>query len=102
MQILYKILVLLLLIATGFILVPLIINLMIWADFINTKTVPNGYLSNMIEKSSIVWIGGIILGIVSMFFNQNGKYQKKLCATLLFCPLALPSIFIVIYTLVQS
>lgn len=96
MHTLYKILVLILLAAAGFILIPLMVNLIIWAGMLNSETVPEGFLKDMIQKSSFVWLGSIAIGIISLFIEQKWRI------IFLLCPLILPPLFTFFYTIMQS
>lgn len=96
MQMLYKILVLILLAAAGFLLVPIIVNLMIKVDMLNAEIIPQGFMQDMLTKSTFVWMGACVIGGISLFI------QKSWRITLLLCPLVLPSAFILIYPLIQT
>lgn len=77
-------------------LVPLTINLMIWSGLLNSETVPPNFLNNLITQTSYVWVGSILAGIVSLFIKEKWRIA------LLICPLILPALFTVIYTITQG
>ena len=96
MAYLYKILVLVVLSALGFLSVPLVINLMIWANLIDSAAVPSGFLENVLGKSTYVWLGAVLVGIVSLFIQQKWRIA------LVLCPLVVPPIFTLIYAISQA
>ena len=91
MQMLYKILVLLLVIAAGYMLVPLFVNLMIKFDLIDAASLTPELGADLVQKSVFVWMGAIILGIISLFIQQSWRI------VLLLSPLVLPTLFLLVY-----
>lgn len=92
----FKILLLIIIAAAGLLLVPLTINLMIWADILNSESVSPEFLQTTLQKSVFVWLGAVLIGITSLFITQSWRIA------LLLCPLLLPSLFMLIYTITQS
>lgn len=77
-------------------MVSVTVNLLIYFEGLNSETVPQGFLEEMVTKASIVWMGACIAGVISLFIKQSWRI------TLLLCPLILPSLFIIIFTLTQT
>ncbi len=92
----FRILLLIVLAAAGFIMVPITVHLLILSGLLDSETAPQGFLTEMITKSTYVWIGAVIAGIVSLFINQGWRLY------LLLCPLILPALFTIIYTFAQA
>jgi len=96
MTYLYKILVLIVLSALGVLCVPWAIHLMIAANLIDSAAVPPGFLENVVSKAVNVWFGAVLVGVVSLFIQQNWRI------VLVLCPLILPPIFTLIYAISQA
>ena len=96
MDTLFKILVLIFVTALGFFLVPLMVNILIKVDLLDTATVTQDFVKEMVRNSTYIWMGTIVLGIVSLFIKQSWRIA------LLLCPLILPSLYLVIYAISQT
>jgi len=75
MDILFRVLVLIVVIAASFLLV---------------------FANKMINLSTYVWMGASLLGVMSLFIKQSWRIG------LLLCPLILPALFLLFYTITQS
>lgn len=95
MNYLYRILSLVIISLIGWLLIPILFHLMIKFGLINAELAPEGFANAMMEKTVLAWLGSIALAIASIFI------QAKWRTALLLCPIILPSIFSVIYTIIQ-
>ncbi len=92
----FRILVLLVIAAAGFISVAFTINLLIYFGILNVENAPNNFLQTMALKATYVWMGAMVLGVISLFIRQKWRI------TLLLCPLILPALFTIVYTITQT
>jgi len=95
MDMLFKILVLIVVAAGGFILVPFMVNIMIKIDLLDSTKTPEGFLEDIMRLSTYIWMGSTAPAVISLFIKQSWR------TALLLCPLILPSLFLVIYTIIQ-
>ncbi len=88
-----KFIVLISLTLLGGLLFALTINLLIMSQAIPSESLNADFGREITHKAIYVWLGSIILGIVSIFIKQKWRY------VLLISPLILPSLFAFIYSL---
>ena len=93
MQIFYKILILGIVSLLGWLMLPLMINILILLEIIQAEAMEQNFVTEMTQKAVFIWLVGIVLGIVSLFIKQKWRY------ILLACPLIGPSLFAIIYSL---
>ena len=94
MQIFYKLIILFIMLALGWLLPSLIINLLLKANMLGAEFSSDN-LKSMVEKIALIWIGTGALGIISLFIKQKWRY------ILLLSPLLAPSAFVIIFALNQ-
>ena len=96
MDILYKILVLILISVAGLLILPFMPHLLIILNVIDTQNIAPNYLEDSFTKTSFVWMGSVLIGMISLFIQQKWRI------ILLLCPLAIPAIFFIAYTIMQQ
>jgi len=79
----------------GWLLIPILFHLMMKIGMINAELAPEGFANNMMQNTIFVWLGSMVLGIISIFIQQNWRI------ILLLCPIILPAIFSILYTAIQ-
>lgn len=94
MQILFRLLLLIVFSGLGFILVPLMVNLLIYFNLIDSDAVPADFLQIILSKSTYVWMGAVAVGIIGLFIEQKWRIA------LMLCPLIIPSLFAFLYPLI--
>jgi len=94
MQMLYKIIILITLAALGWLLYPLMINLLIKINIMDTSFASDN-LQRMTQNVVFVWILGTLLGIISLFIKQKWRY------VLLAFTVAAPSLYGLIFVLLN-
>jgi cell division protein FtsW (lipid II flippase) len=70
------------------------VNFLIMGGLISAESVNENFGQTLIEKAVYVWIGAVALGLIGVFMEY-----KALRLTLIACPLLLPAIFALVYTL---
>lgn len=93
MQILYRMIVLLTLSLLGGLAYAFCANLLIMLNAIPTEEATNNFGYIMTQRAVFVWIGAVVLGLISVFIEKKWRY------VLLLCPLIAPSLFALLYTL---
>ena len=94
MDMLFKILVLILVVAASFFLItPLTVNLLLMVGVLEQVTAE--LMNKMMNLSTYVWLASIIPAIISLFIKQKWRMA------LLLCPLILPSVFLIIFATTQ-
>jgi len=92
-NILFKLLLLIIASAAGWLLYALSANLLIYADAFSETALSNNIGVDMTQKAIKIWVVSVILGSGSVFVRSNFKYF------LLIVPLVTPSLFALFYTL---
>ena len=95
MTYLFRVLSLVVVALIGWLLIPILFHLMIKIGLINAELAPEGFANTMVQKTIFVWLGSMVLGIISIFIQQNWR------VILLLCPIILPAIFSVLYIAIQ-
>lgn len=96
MQMLFKITVLITLSLLGGLFYSITANILVLTDLIPVEDVSTSFGYEMTKKTVIVWSVCVGLGIISLFIKQKWRY------ILLLCPLIIPSVFAVLYSLSQQ
>ena len=78
----------------GGLVFSLSINFLIMGGLISADSVNEDFGQTLIEKAVYVWIGAVALGLIGVFMEY-----KTTRIALFACPLILPSLFALIYTL---
>lgn len=78
-----------------FLLYPLVVNMLVLFKAIPEELMDKAFSSVLIMKSYYVFLGSMLLGFISLFCKGNWRN------ILYFSPLYAPSVFAVIYTLLQ-
>ncbi|MCI5059804.1 MAG: hypothetical protein MRY79_01895 [Alphaproteobacteria bacterium] len=94
-QIFFRLIILVTLSLLGGLLYAFSVNLMIMGGMLSSDTIANNFGRELTEKTVLVWLGAIVLGFISVFIQADWR------KTLLFCPLLLPSLFALIYVIIQ-
>jgi len=95
MQPVFKIIGLILIALLGGLAYAVTVNLMIKFDILPVENL-SGFGEEMTQKAVMVWMGCVLLSIVSLFVE---KWWRHIFA---FSPLYGPSIFSIAYTLIQT
>ncbi len=96
MQMLFKIIILITLSLLGGLLYSFSANILIITNLLPAETVSSNFGYEMTSKAVFVWIVSVILGVISLFIEKKWRYF------LLLCPLILPSLFALLYSLSYS
>lgn len=96
MTYLFRFLTLVVLSLIGGLIVPVLFHLMIKFGLLNPDTAPEGFGNIMLEKATYVWMASVVIGLVGVFIKQEWRIA------LLLCPLTLPALFAVIYTIAKA
>jgi predicted membrane protein len=94
MEILLRFIILITLSLLGGLLYAVVMNLMIFTHLIDTSELYGNFGQDITNKTVMVWIVCIILGICSVFMEKKWRYA------LLLSPLFTPSIFAFFYALI--
>jgi|GEM_PF-4629288 len=89
----FKVVVLIISIAAGWILFPFIANLLIYMGLYPENAMDTNFGPEMIQKAVFIWFGSTIISIAYLFVKTNIRYF------FLLLPVFAPSLFGIIYAL---
>jgi len=96
MTYLFRFLTLVVISLLGGVIIPFLFHIMIKLNLLNAQSAPDGFATLLIQNAVYVWLGAVLLGLISIFIHQKWRI------ILLLCPLILPSIFTIFYILTQT
>ncbi len=80
----------------GITLYALTFNLLQFGNLMPSDAADTYFGEVLTNKATFVWLGAVVIGLCSLFVQKKG-----LRIAMLIAPLLIPSIFAVIYTLIQ-
>ena len=86
MQILLRIIVLLTIALLGGLCFSLAVNVIVMMGIVDVDNVKGGFGYEMTSKAVMVWIGSVMLGIISLFLQQKWRYVLLLSPLICACP----------------
>jgi len=96
MNIFLRILILISSCLLGITLYALTVNLLVFGGVVPENAEDINFGEILTQKATFVWLGAVVIGLCSLFIKIKG-----LRIAMLLAPLLIPSIFAVIYTLIQ-